>query len=75
MLFGFYPNIPLEDQVDGWGITEPDAEQLAELGLAGRAWLKKPNEKWRRFMMLMPPFTLHHPATIDEAVSIASFYQ
>ena len=42
VLFGFDPNIPLEDQVDGWKMaTEPDPEQLAELGLAGKAWLKK----------------------------------
>jgi hypothetical protein len=42
VLFGFDPNMPLEDQVDGWRMaTEPDPEQLAELGLAGRAWLKK----------------------------------
>ena len=42
VLFGFDPNIPLEDQVEGWRMaTEPDPEQLAELGLAGKAWLKK----------------------------------
>tara|TARA_B100001769_G_scaffold158221_1_gene124197 strand:- start:35 stop:1411 length:1377 start_codon:yes stop_codon:yes gene_type:complete len=42
VLFGFDPNLPLEDQVEGWRTaTEPDPEQLAELGLAGRAWLKK----------------------------------
>ena len=42
VLFGFDPNIPLEDQVEGWRTaTEPDPEQLAELGLAGKAWLKK----------------------------------
>ena len=42
VLFGFDPNIPLEDQVDGWKMaTEPEPEQLAELGLAGKAWLKK----------------------------------
>jgi len=42
VLFGFDPTIPLEDQVKGWRTaTEPDPEQLAELGLAGRAWLKK----------------------------------
>ena len=42
VLFGFDPTIPLEDQVEGWRTaTEPDPEQLAELGLAGRAWLKK----------------------------------
>ena len=42
VLFGFDPNLPLEDQVEGCRTaTEPDPEQLAELGLAGRAWLKK----------------------------------
>ena len=42
VLFGFDPNIPLEDQLEGWIMaTEPDPEQLAELGLAGKAWLKK----------------------------------
>ena len=42
VLFGFDPNVPLEDQVEGWRTaTEPDPEQLAELGLAGKAWLKK----------------------------------
>ena len=42
VLFGFDPTLPLEDQVEGWRTaTEPDPEQLAELGLAGRAWLKK----------------------------------
>jgi CO/xanthine dehydrogenase Mo-binding subunit len=42
VLFGFDPNLPLEDQVEGWRFaTEPDPEQLAELGLAGKAWLKK----------------------------------
>ena len=42
VLFGFDPERPLEDQVEGWRTaTEPDPEQLAELGLAGRAWLKK----------------------------------
>ncbi|NCG42907.1 MAG: molybdopterin-dependent oxidoreductase, partial [Euryarchaeota archaeon] len=42
VLFGFDPNIPLEDQVDGWrAATEPLPEQLAELGFAGKAWLKK----------------------------------
>ena len=42
VLFGFDPNLPLEDQVEGWrSATEPDPEQLAELGLAGKAWLKK----------------------------------
>ena len=42
VLFGFDPNIPLEDQVEGWRMaTEPDPEQLAALGLAGKAWLKK----------------------------------
>ena len=42
VLFGFDPTIPMEDQVEGWRTaTEPDPEQLAELGLAGRAWLKK----------------------------------
>ena len=42
VLFGFDPTKPLEDQVEGWRTaTEPNPEQLAELGLAGRAWLKK----------------------------------
>ena len=42
VLFGFDPNLPLEDQVEGWRMaTEPDPEQLAALGLAGKAWLKK----------------------------------
>ncbi len=42
VLFGFDPNIPLEDQVEGWrAATEPLPEQLAELGFAGKAWLKK----------------------------------
>ena len=42
VLFGFDPNLPMEDQVEGWRMaTEPDVEQLAELGLAGKAWLKK----------------------------------
>ncbi|HIF46072.1 MAG TPA: aldehyde oxidase [Candidatus Poseidoniales archaeon] len=42
VLFGFDPNIPLEDQVDGWKMsTKPTPEQLAELGLAGSIWLKK----------------------------------
>jgi 4-hydroxybenzoyl-CoA reductase subunit alpha len=42
VLFGFDPNIPLEDQVEGWrSATEPLPGQLAELGFAGKAWLKK----------------------------------
>ena len=42
VLFGFDPDRPLEDQVDGWkSAVEPVPEQLAELGLAGKAWLKK----------------------------------
>ena len=42
VLFGFDPNVPLEDQVEGWrDAHEPLPEQLAELGFAGRAWLKK----------------------------------
>tara|TARA_B110000483_G_scaffold40510_2_gene50242 strand:+ start:81 stop:1994 length:1914 start_codon:yes stop_codon:yes gene_type:complete len=42
VLFGFDPNIPLEDQVEGWrSATEPLPDQLAELGFAGKAWLKK----------------------------------
>ena len=42
VLFGFDPNQPLEDQVEGWrSAVEPVPEQLAELGLAGKAWLKK----------------------------------
>ena len=42
VLFGFDPNIPLEDQVEGWMSSEkPTPEQLAELGLAGTAWLKQ----------------------------------
>ena len=42
VLFGFDPTIPHEDQVEGWrSATEPEPEQLAELGLAGKAWLKK----------------------------------
>jgi len=41
VLFGFDPNQPLADQVDGWReADEPLPEQLAELGFAGRAWLK-----------------------------------
>ena len=47
VLFGFDPNMPLEDQVDGWRMaTEPDPEQLAELGLAGRLDSRKLNERW-----------------------------
>lgn len=42
VLFGFDPNIPLEDQVEGWSHADkPTADQLAELGLAGKAWLKE----------------------------------
>ena len=42
VLFGFDPNIPLADQAEGWReATEPEPEQLAALGLAGKAWLKK----------------------------------
>ena len=42
VLFGFDPNRPLADQVEGWReADEPLPEQLAELGFAGRAWLKK----------------------------------
>ncbi len=42
VLFGFDPNIPLEEQVEGWSHADrPSAEQLAELGLAGKAWLKE----------------------------------
>ena len=41
VLFGFDPNVPLEEQVDGWkSADKPEPEQLAELGLAGKAWLK-----------------------------------
>jgi hypothetical protein len=41
-LFGFDPNVPLEDQVEGWMSSDkPTPEQLAELGLAGTAWLKE----------------------------------
>ena len=42
VLFGFDPNRPLSEQVEGWReADEPLPEQLAELGFAGRAWLKK----------------------------------
>jgi 4-hydroxybenzoyl-CoA reductase subunit alpha len=42
ILFGFDPNIPLDQQAEGWReATEPEPEQLAALGLAGKAWLKK----------------------------------
>ena len=42
VLFGFDPNVPLEEQVEGWAHADkPSAEQLAELGLAGKAWLKE----------------------------------
>ena len=42
VLFGFDPNFPLEDQVEGWkSADKPEPEQLAELGLAGKAWLKQ----------------------------------
>ena len=42
VLFGFDPDRPLSEQVDGWReADEPLPEQLAELGFAGRAWLKK----------------------------------
>jgi hypothetical protein len=42
VLFGFDPERPMEDQVEGWKTAvEPVPEQLAELGLAGKAWLKK----------------------------------
>jgi hypothetical protein len=42
VLFGFDPNRPLAEQVEGWReADEPLPEQLAELGFAGRAWLKK----------------------------------
>ena len=42
VLFGFDPNQPLSEQVEGWReADEPLPEQLAELGFAGRAWLKK----------------------------------
>ena len=42
VLFGFDPDRPLAEQVDGWReADEPLPEQLAELGFAGRAWLKK----------------------------------
>ena len=42
VLFGFDPERPMEDQVEGWKTAvEPVPEQLAELGLAGKAWLKQ----------------------------------
>ena len=42
VLFGFDPEMPMEDQVEGWKTAvEPAPEQLAELGLAGKAWLKQ----------------------------------
>ena len=42
VLFGFDPNMPLEEQVEGWkSADKPEPEQLAELGLAGKAWLKQ----------------------------------
>ncbi len=42
VLFGFNPDVPLEDQVEGWkSADKPEPEQLAELGLAGKAWLKQ----------------------------------
>ena len=42
VLFGFDPDRPLAEQVEGWReADEPLPEQLAELGFAGRAWLKK----------------------------------
>jgi hypothetical protein len=42
VLFGFDPDRPLSEQVEGWReADEPLPEQLAELGFAGRAWLKK----------------------------------
>ena len=42
VLFGFDPKIPMDQQVEGWReATEPEPEQLAALGLAGKAWLKK----------------------------------
>ena len=45
-LFGFDPNIPMEDQVEGWrSATEPEPEKLAELGIAGKAWLKQEQRK------------------------------
>lgn len=45
-LFGFDPNIPMEEQVEGWkSATEPDPEKLAAMGIAGKAWLKQEQRK------------------------------
>ena len=42
VLFGFDPNIPPEEQDGDWKISvRPDSEQIADLGLAGSAWLKE----------------------------------
>ncbi len=40
VLFGFDPEVPLEEQAMGWAsIDDPDPERMAEMGYAGRAWL------------------------------------
>jgi hypothetical protein len=42
VLFGFDPNLPPEEQDGDWKISvRPDPEQIANLGLAGSAWLKE----------------------------------
>ena len=36
----------MEEQVEGWrSATEPEPEKLAELGIAGKAWLKQEQRK------------------------------
>ena len=49
VLFGFDPDRPLSEQHEGWREAyEPLPEQLAELGFAGRAWLKKEQRQIQR---------------------------
>jgi xanthine dehydrogenase molybdopterin-binding subunit B len=42
VLFGFDPTRPIDEQLEGWAaIDDPDPESMAEMGYAGRAWLKQ----------------------------------
>ncbi|DAC18895.1 MAG TPA: hypothetical protein D7I01_01015 [Candidatus Poseidoniales archaeon] len=42
VLFGFDPTRPIDEQLEGWAaIDDPDPASMAEMGYAGRAWLKQ----------------------------------
>lgn len=42
VLFGFDPTRPIDEQLEGWAaVDDPDPESMAEMGYAGRAWLKQ----------------------------------